>query len=72
MQAEKFLNILEENVVYEVSKDDQVIEELVYLFKNIDKKNMDFDKMDDSDEISIISPSAATASLETVRIFLLQ
>ncbi|CAB5358576.1 unnamed protein product [Rhizophagus irregularis] len=77
MQAEEFLNIPEENVVYEVPKDDQVIEELVYLFKNTDKENMDLDEMDldemdDSDEIPIISPSAAISSLEIVRIFLLQ
>ena len=72
IQAEEFLNIPEENVVYEIPKDDQVIEELVYLFKNTDKENMDFDEMDDSDEIPIISPSATTASLETVRTFLLQ
>jgi hypothetical protein len=72
MQAEEFLNIPEENVVYEVPKDDQVIEELVYLFKNTDKENMDLDEIDDSDEIPIINPSVATASLETVRTFLLQ
>src|SRR4051812_8686455 len=77
MQAEEFLNIPEENIVYKVPKDDQVIEELVYLFKNTDKENMDVDEIDldemnDSDEILIISPSAAIASLETVYIFLLQ
>ncbi|CAB5357059.1 unnamed protein product [Rhizophagus irregularis] len=76
-EAEEFLNIPEENVVYEVPKDDQVIEELVYLFKNTDKENMDLDEMDldemdDSDEIPIISPSAAISSLEIVHTFLLQ
>ena len=34
MQAEEFLNILKENIVYEVLKDNQVIEKLIYLFKN--------------------------------------
>ena len=72
MQAEEFLNIPEEDVVYEVPKDDQVIEELVYLFKDTNEENMDLDEMDDSDEIPIISPSAAIASLEIVRTFLLQ
>ena len=72
IQAEEFLNIPEENVIYEVPKDDQVIEELVYLFKNTDKENMNLDEIDDSDEIPIINPSVATASLETVRTFLLQ
>ena len=77
IQAKEFLNIPEENIVYEVPKDDQVIEELVYLFKNTDKENtnkenMDLDEMDDSNEIPIISPNAAIASLEIVRTFLLQ
>lgn len=72
MQAEEYLNMPEENIVYEVPKDDKVIEELVYLFKNTDKENVDLDEMDDSNEIPIISPSAAIASLETVRTFLLQ
>src|SRR3989337_320750 len=34
MQLEEYLNILEENVIYEVPEDDQIIEELVYLFRN--------------------------------------
>jgi hypothetical protein len=78
MQAEEFLNMAEEKIVYEVPKDDKIIEELVYLFKNIDKENnmdleeMDVKEMDDSDEIPIISTSAAITSLETVRTFLLQ
>src|SRR5256885_11292629 len=72
MQAEEFLNIAEEDVVYKVPKDDKIIEELVYLFKNTDKENMDLEEIDDSDEIPVISTSTAIASLETVRIFLLQ
>ncbi|GBC10563.1 hypothetical protein RclHR1_09720005 [Rhizophagus clarus] len=72
MQAEEFLNIPEEKIVYEIPKDDKIIEELVSLFKNTDKENMDLDEMDDSDETPVISTSAAIASLETVRKFLLQ
>ena len=72
MQVKEFLNISEEDFVYEVPKDDQAIEELIYLFKNIDNEDMDLDKMDDSNKISIISPNVAIASLETVRTFLLQ
>src|ERR1043165_3393503 len=72
MQAEEFLNIPEEDIVYEVPEDDKIIEELVYLFKNTDKENMDLEEMDDSDEIPVISTSAAVTSLETVRTFLLQ
>ncbi|CAB5393730.1 unnamed protein product [Rhizophagus irregularis] len=72
MQAEEFLNMAEEKIDYEVPKDDKIIEELVYLFKNTDKEDMDLEEMDDSNEIPIISTSAAITSLETVRTFLLQ
>ncbi|PKY61605.1 hypothetical protein RhiirA4_486812 [Rhizophagus irregularis] len=51
MQAEEFLNIPEENVVYEVPKNDQIIEELIYLFKNADKEDIELEEMDaDSNE----------------------
>jgi hypothetical protein len=72
MEAKEFLNMPEEDVVYETPKDGQVIEELVYLFKNTDNENMDLEEMDDSDEIPIISTGVAIVSLETVRTFLLQ
>jgi hypothetical protein len=72
MQAEEFLNMPKEKIVYEVPKDDKIIEELVYLFKNTDKENMDLEELDDSDEIPVISTSTAIASLETVCTFLLQ
>jgi hypothetical protein len=72
MRVEEFLNIPEENVIYEVPKDDHIIEELVYLFKNTDEENMDLEEMDDSNESPVISASTAIASLETVRTFLLQ
>ncbi|CAG8567290.1 22161_t:CDS:2 [Rhizophagus irregularis] len=70
MQAEEFLNLPEDNIVYKVPEDDKIIEE--YLFKNTDKENMDLEEIDDSDEIPVISTSTAIASLETVRMFLLQ
>ena len=72
MQVKEFLNILEKNVIYEVLKDDQIIEKLIYLFKNTNKKNMNFDEIDDNNEIPIISPNTAIASLETIRTFLFQ
>ncbi|EXX77230.1 hypothetical protein RirG_025680 [Rhizophagus irregularis DAOM 197198w] len=72
MQAEEFLYLPEENIVYKVPEDNKIIEELVYLFKNTDKENMDLEEIDNSDEIPIISTSTAIASLETVRMFLLQ
>ncbi|PKK56177.1 hypothetical protein RhiirC2_800580 [Rhizophagus irregularis] len=70
--AEKFLNLPEENIVYKVPEDNKIIEELIYLFKNTDKENMDLEKINDSDKIPVISTSTAIASLETVRMFLLQ
>lgn len=72
MQAEEYLNIPEKNLVYEVLKDDQIIEELVYLFGNTNKENINLEEIDDSNDCPIISSSAAIASLEIVRIFLLQ
>ncbi|GBC36913.2 tigger transposable element-derived protein 6-like [Rhizophagus irregularis DAOM 181602=DAOM 197198] len=67
MQAEEFLYLPEENIVYKVPEDNKIIEELVYLFKNTDKENMDLEEIDNSDEIPIISTSTAIASLETVQ-----
>ncbi|CAG8731527.1 5424_t:CDS:2 [Rhizophagus irregularis] len=40
--------------------------------EDMDLEEMDVEEMDDSDEIPIISTSAAITSLETVRTFLLQ
>ncbi|PKK56561.1 hypothetical protein RhiirC2_799759, partial [Rhizophagus irregularis] len=50
IQAEEFFNISEENVVYKVSKNDQIIEKLIYLFKNADKEDIELEEMDDSNE----------------------
>jgi hypothetical protein len=36
----------------------------IYFFKNIDKKNMDLEEMDNSNEFPIISTSTAIAGLE--------
>jgi hypothetical protein len=72
MQLEEFLNISEEDVVYEIPEDDRIIEELVYLFKNADEENLDSEEMDDSREIPVISTNTAVASLETVHMYLLQ
>ncbi|GBC02883.1 hypothetical protein RclHR1_04880008 [Rhizophagus clarus] len=72
MQAEEFLNIPDESVVYEIPKDDQIIEELVYLFGNTDKENVDLEETDDSNEKPIISTNVAMSSLENVHTFLLQ
>ncbi|CAB5395212.1 unnamed protein product [Rhizophagus irregularis] len=68
LQAIRF--IIQAWIVYEVPKDDKIIEELIYLFKNTDKENMDLEEMDveemdDIDEIPIISTNAAITNLET-------
>ncbi|CAG8777739.1 29815_t:CDS:2, partial [Racocetra persica] len=62
--VEEFLTIPVKNIVYEVLTDDQIINELVYLFNNMDE-NPDSEKLDDSQEIPIINISIATFSLET-------
>ncbi|CAG8739396.1 4093_t:CDS:2, partial [Rhizophagus irregularis] len=49
-QCRRVFNISEENVVYKVSKDDQIIEKLIYLFKNADKEDIELEEMDDSNE----------------------
>ncbi|RGB22931.1 hypothetical protein C1646_775287 [Rhizophagus diaphanus] len=46
MQVEEFLNLPKENIVYKVSENDKIIEELIYLFKNTDKENMDLEEID--------------------------
>ncbi|CAG8490697.1 19336_t:CDS:2 [Cetraspora pellucida] len=70
MTVEEFLNISEKNVVYEVSKDDQIINKLVYLFKNT-KGTIDLNETYNSHKISVISVSTAISSLKTIYTFLL-
>ncbi|CAG8779897.1 6325_t:CDS:1, partial [Cetraspora pellucida] len=55
MQIEKFLVIPEENVIYEVSLNDQVITELVKMFRTNDSTTANFDDMNNSFKISIVS-----------------
>ncbi len=75
MQLEEFLNILKENIIYKIPKNDQIIEELVYLFRNTNKKGMNLEglneKIDDNCEISIISISTTIANLKTICMFIL-
>ncbi|CAG8732671.1 14814_t:CDS:2, partial [Gigaspora rosea] len=65
MTVEEFLNIPDENIVYEPPEDDQIIEELAYLFRNPDD-DIDLGETDDSYESPIINASTAMSSLETV------
>ena len=66
-----FLSIPEEDIVYEVPSDDQLMTELVDIFKIAGSSNGSED-VDDSTEIAAISASTALQGLETVQAFLLQ
>jgi len=65
------LSIPEEDIVYEVPSDDQLMTELVDIFKIAGSSNGSED-VDDSTEIAAISASTALQGLETVQAFLLQ
>ncbi|CAB5382754.1 unnamed protein product [Rhizophagus irregularis] len=62
----------EEDITYEIFEDDQIITELIDIFKNSYENTEDLDEIDDSDEIVTISTNIALKSLETVNMFLLQ
>ncbi len=71
MQLEEFLTFPEEDNIYETLEDDQIIKELVNIFKKSDEnsnKNLD----DDSTEVELISVSTAIISLENIHAYLLQ
>src|SRR5437879_13230305 len=71
MQVNKFLFIPEEDIVYDIPDDNQLIQEIAETFKeDIDEVNAE--EMDDSTEIPIVSASSALKSLENVQWFLLQ
>jgi len=65
-----FLSIPEEDIVYEVPSDDQLMTELVDIFKIAGSSNGS-ENVNDSTEIAAISASMAQG-LETVQAFLLQ
>ncbi|CAG8748284.1 20405_t:CDS:1 [Cetraspora pellucida] len=76
MSIDEFLNFPDENVIYKVSSDDKIIEELVGVFNsenaNESNKTDNVDENDDSNELPIISANAALENLNNVRLFLLQ
>ena len=70
MPIEEFLNIPEENIMYEVPED---IAEFIEMFKKKYEENTDdLDEVDDSTEVVTISTNVALKSLSTVHTFLLQ
>ncbi|CAG8649519.1 12480_t:CDS:2, partial [Cetraspora pellucida] len=64
-----------ENVIYEVSSNDKIIEKLVGVFNsenaNESNKTDNIDENNDSNELPIISANAALENLNSVRLFLL-
>lgn len=72
MEVDEFLSIAEESVVYEVPDDNQIINELVEMFRIGGESSSNLEDMDDSTETTIISASDALKSLEIVQTFLIQ
>src|SRR5688572_29688105 len=74
MPAEEFLNIPEENIIYEIPDDDQIITEFTEMFKKSANENPaeDLDEMDDSIETVTVSTNVALKNLKNVYTFLLQ
>ncbi|CAG8618700.1 6748_t:CDS:2, partial [Cetraspora pellucida] len=67
MQIDEFLSISDKNIVYEVPNDNQVITEIVNIFKTADLAAKDLEEVesDNSNKISIIDTNIALTSLET-------
>ncbi|CAG8542851.1 21868_t:CDS:2 [Gigaspora rosea] len=65
MTVEEFLAIPEENVIYEVPSDNQVITDLVETFRANEPTTVELEHVDDSLKIPIISADMANISLET-------
>jgi hypothetical protein len=73
MNVEEFLNLPDEDIVYEMPDDDQIIAELVDMFKQTPGDgDIEIDEMDDSVEVPVVNSSSALNSLEMVCTFLLQ
>ena len=73
MKVEEFLTIPEEDIVFEILEDEQVIADLVNTFKRSNEENTnDLDEMDDSSEVPIININVALKRLKNIHTFLLQ
>ena len=64
IRVNEFLNIPEEDITYEIFEDDQIIMELVDIFKNSNENTEDLDEIDDSDKVVIISTNIALKLLQ--------
>jgi len=72
MKVKEFFTISEEDDVYEILEDDQIITELVNTFKSNRNGIKNLDDMDDSTEVLTVSINVALKSLENIRTFLFQ
>jgi len=72
MLAEEFLTIPEEDIVYEIPEGDQLITELVEMFKKSANESPDDLDEDDSTEMVTIGTNVALKNLKIVNTFLLQ
>jgi hypothetical protein len=72
MKVKEFLTIPEEDNVYEILEDDQIITELVNTFKSNRDGIDNLDDMDDSTEVPTVSINVALKSLKNIHTFLFQ
>ena len=72
MEIEEFLTLPDENIVYQLPENDQIIVDLANTFRRREGETKNSDEDDDSTEILIISTSTALRNLESVKLFLLQ
>ncbi|CAG8446939.1 16292_t:CDS:1, partial [Cetraspora pellucida] len=78
MKTDEFLTLNDENIIYKVLSDDQIIKKLAYTFKKDDSvesanKNItEIDDENDSIETITVSSSLALNNLENIHMFLFQ
>jgi hypothetical protein len=72
MNIDEFLSVPDEDTVYTVLEDDEIITELVDIFKNSEDDVENIEESDDSVEPIIIDINVALKSLENIQMFLLQ
>ncbi|CAG8513185.1 947_t:CDS:2 [Dentiscutata heterogama] len=71
--TQEYLNNPDEDIVYEIPDDDQIISDLVETFgERSSEMEGNPEEVDDSVEKEIISPNDALKSLENIRTFLFQ
>ncbi|CAG8474462.1 964_t:CDS:2 [Diversispora eburnea] len=69
---EEFLSVPEENIIYKDLEDDEIITELVDIFKKPEENIKNVEELDDSIEPVIIDISVTLKSIENIYMFLFQ